>query len=43
MSNLHESVERWLVQDGYSIIETKTEDNFKIIIKNVDVFSNNYT
>jgi len=41
MSNLHESVERWLVQDGYSIIETKTEDNFKIIIKNVDVFSNN--
>ena len=32
MNNLHHSVERWLVQDGYSIIETKTEDNFKIII-----------
>ena len=41
MSNLHESVERWLVQDGYSITETKTEDNFKIIIKNIDAFSNN--
>ena len=41
MSNLHDSVERWLVQDGYSIIETKTEDNFKIIIKNIDAFSNN--
>ena len=35
MNNLHDSVERWLVQDGYSIIETKTEDNFKIIIKNI--------
>jgi len=34
MSNLHDSVERWLVQDGYSVIETKTEDNFKIITKN---------
>ena len=41
MSNLHDSVERWLVQDGYSITETKTEDNFKIIIKNIDAFSNN--
>ena len=41
MSNLHDSVERWLVQDGHSIIETKTEDNFKIIIKNIDAFSNN--
>jgi len=41
MNNLHDSVERWLVQDGYSIIETKTEDNFKIIIKNIDAFSNN--
>ena len=40
MSNLHDSVERWLVQDGYSITETKTEDNFKIIIKNIDAFSN---
>ena len=41
MSNLRDSVERWLVQDGYSVIETKTEDNFKIIIKNIDAFSNN--
>jgi len=41
MNNLHDSVERWLVQDGHSIIETKTEDNFKIIIKNIDAFNNN--
>ena len=41
MSNLRDSVERWLVQDGYSITEAKTEDNFKIIIKNIDAFSNN--
>ena len=41
MSNLHDSVERWLVQDGYPGTETKTEDNFKIIIKNIDAFSNN--
>ena len=40
MSNLHDSVERWLVQDGYSVMETKTEDNFKIIVKNIDAFSN---
>ena len=40
MSNLRDSVERWLVQEGYSIIETKTEDNFKIIVKNIDAFSN---
>ena len=30
MKNLHESVERWLVQENYSFNETKTEDNFKI-------------
>ena len=41
MNNLHDSVERWLVQDGHSVIETKTEDNFKIIIKNADAFGNN--
>ena len=41
MNNLHDSVERWLVQDGHSVIETKTEDNFKITIKNIDAFSNN--
>ena len=35
MNNLHDSVERWLVQDGHSVIETKTDDNFKIIIKNI--------
>jgi len=40
MSNLHDSVERWLVQEDYSVTETKTEDNFKIIIKNIDAFSN---
>jgi len=40
MNNLHDSVERWLVQDGYPVIESKTEDNFKIIIKNIDAFSN---
>jgi len=40
MSNLRDSVERWLAQDGYSITETKTEDNFKIIVKNIDAFSN---
>ena len=41
MNNLHENVERWLVQDGYPVTETKTEDNFKIIIENIDAFSNN--
>jgi len=41
MSNLRDSVERWLVQDGHSVIETKTDDNFKIIIKNIDAFGNN--
>ena len=41
MNNLHESVERWLLQGNYSFNETKTEDNFKIIIKNADAFSNN--
>ena len=41
MKNLHESVERWLVQENYSFNETKTEDNFKIIIKNANAFSNN--
>jgi len=41
MNNLHDSVERWLVQDVHSVTETKTEDNFKIIIENIDAFSNN--
>ena len=41
MDNLHENVERWLIQENYSFNETKTEDNFKIIIKNADAFSNN--
>jgi len=40
MNNLHDSVERWLVQDGHSVTETKTEDNFKIIVKKIDAFSN---
>ena len=41
MNNLHDNVERWLVQENYSFNETKTEDNFKIIIKNADAFNNN--
>ena len=41
MNDLHESVERWLVQENYSFNETKTEENFKIIIKNGDAFGNN--
>ena len=42
MKNLHESVERWLIQENYSFNETKTkEDNFKVIIKNADGFGNN--
>jgi hypothetical protein len=41
VKNLHESVERWLVQENYSFNETKTEENFKIIIKNGDAFGNN--
>jgi hypothetical protein len=42
MNNLHENVERWLIQENYSFNEIKTnEDNFKIIIKNADGFGNN--
>jgi len=42
MNNLHESVQRWLIQENYSFNEAKTEeDNFKIIIKNADAFGNN--
>ena len=42
MSNLHEDVQRWLIQENYSFDEAETEeDNFKIIIKNVDTFGNN--
>ena len=42
MSNLHESVQRWLIHENYSFNEIKTkEDNFKIIIKNADGFGNN--
>jgi len=41
MNNLHDSVERWLVQDGHSVTETKTEDYFKIIIINIDAYSHN--
>ena len=41
MNNLHDNVERWLVQENYSFNEIKTEDDFKIIIKNADAFSNN--
>ena len=42
MNNLHEDVQRWLIQENYSFNEAKTEeDNFKIIIKNADAFGNN--
>ena len=42
MNNLHEDVQRWLIQENYSFNEAKTEeDNFKIIIKNVGTFGNN--
>jgi hypothetical protein len=42
MNNLYENVQRWLIQENYSFNEVKTEeDNFKIIIKNADAFSNN--
>ena len=41
MNDLHEDVQRWLIQENYSFNEAKTEeDNFKIIIKNADAFSN---
>jgi len=42
MNNLHEDVQRWLIQENYSFNEAKTEeDNFKMIIKNADAFGNN--
>jgi len=42
MNNLHENVERWLLQENYSFNEIKTnEDSFKVIIKNADGFGNN--
>ena len=42
MNDLHEDVQRWLIQENYSFNEAKTEeDNFKIIIKNADTFGNN--
>ena len=42
MNNLHENVERWLIQENYSFKEIKTkEDNFKITIKNANAFNNN--
>ena len=42
MNNLHENVERWLIQENYSFNEIKTnENNFKIIIKNADWLGNN--
>ena len=42
MNNLHEDVQRWLIQENYSFNEARAEeDNFKIIIKNADAFGNN--
>ena len=42
MNNLHQNVERWLIQENYAFKEIKTnEDNFKIIIKNANAFGHN--
>ena len=42
MSNLHESVQRWLIHENYSFNEVKTkEDNFKIIITGIGRDSGN--
>tara|TARA_B100001750_G_scaffold215334_1_gene199257 strand:- start:623 stop:1063 length:441 start_codon:yes stop_codon:yes gene_type:complete len=41
MNKLHENVERWLLQENYTFNKTKTDENFKIIIKNADPFNNN--
>ena len=41
MNKLHENIERWLLQENYTFNETKTDENFKIIIKNADPFNNN--
>ncbi|KFM20562.1 hypothetical protein AAA799D07_00374 [Marine Group I thaumarchaeote SCGC AAA799-D07] len=41
MNKLHENVERWLLQENYTFNEAKTDENFKIIIKNADPFNNN--
>ena len=42
MNNLHEDVQRWLIQENYSFNEAKTEeDNFKIIITDIGQDSGN--
>ena len=42
MQNLHQSVERWLIQENYNFEELRSnEDKFKFIIKNGDAFGNN--
>ena len=41
MSGLRDSVERWLIHENYSYIESKSDDIFKIIIKNGDGLGNN--
>ena len=42
MSNLHDSVQRWLVHENYSFNEVKTEeDNFKITITDIGRDSGN--
>ena len=41
MTTLRDNVERWLIHENYKFDEIKTDDdNFKIIIKNGDVFGN---
>ena len=41
MSRLRHNVERWLIHENYSYIESKSDDIFKIIIKNGDGLGNN--
>jgi len=41
MSRLRDSVERWLTHENYSYKESKSDDIFKILIKNGDGLGNN--
>ncbi len=41
MSRLRDSVERWLTHENYSYNESKSDDIFKILIKNGDGLGNN--
>ena len=41
MSRLRDNVERWLTHENYSYKESKSDDIFKILIKNGDGLGNN--